>query len=127
MPGEGGIGKIFHYINGRFDAHQRVYAITQFRPDVFGKFVYFYMARNFGAHAMQNSVKATVDLLRLPTFLNFEIVMPPTIEEQTAVAAILSDLDTEIAALEARLGKARNLKQGMMQELLTGRICPYER
>ena len=42
-------------------------------------------------------------------------------EEQTAIATILSDMDEEIAALEAKLSKARLLKQGMMQELLTGR------
>jgi type I restriction enzyme, S subunit len=46
----------------------------------------------------------------------------PTVPEQTAIATVLSDLDAEIAALEARLAKARLLKQGMMQELLTGRI-----
>ena len=122
VPGEGGIGSIFHYIQGRFDVHQRVYAITQFSSETSAKFVYFYIAEKFGVHAMQNSVKATVDSLRLPTFRNFEIVMPPTREEQTAIAAILSDMDAEIAALEAKLAKARSLKQGMMQELLTGRI-----
>ena len=41
--------------------------------------------------------------------------------EQTAIATILSDMDAEIAALEAKLSKARQIKQGMMQELLTGR------
>jgi len=46
----------------------------------------------------------------------------PQVEEQTAIAAILSDMDAEIAALESKLGKAHQLKQGMMQELLTGRI-----
>ena len=46
----------------------------------------------------------------------------PSPSEQTAIAAILSDMDAEIAALEAKLAKARQLKQGMMQELLTGRI-----
>ena len=46
----------------------------------------------------------------------------PSLEEQTAIAAILSDMDTELAALESRLAKARQIKQGMMQELLTGRI-----
>ena len=122
IPGEGNIGNIFHYVRGRFDVHQRVYAITQFSPETSGWFVYFYMAEKFGAHAMQNSVKATVDSLRLPTFQNFEIVMPPTAEEQTAIATILSDMDAELAALETKLAKARQIKQGMMQELLTGRI-----
>ncbi len=46
----------------------------------------------------------------------------PNVSEQTAIAAILSDMDAEIAGLETKLSKARLLKQGMMQELLTGRI-----
>ena len=46
----------------------------------------------------------------------------PTLPEQTAIATILSDMDTEIAALKAKLSKVRQIKQGMMQELLTGRI-----
>lgn len=46
----------------------------------------------------------------------------PALAEQIAIATLLSDMDAEIAALEAKLTKARNLKQGMMQELLTGRI-----
>ena len=51
----------------------------------------------------------------------FQILFPDY-EEQTAIATILSDMDAEIAALEVKLAKARSLKQGMMQELLTGRI-----
>lgn len=46
----------------------------------------------------------------------------PSISEQKAIAAVLSDMDAELAALEAKLSKARAIKQGMMQELLTGRI-----
>jgi restriction endonuclease S subunit len=46
----------------------------------------------------------------------------PSLAEQTAIATLLSDMDAEIAALESRLAKTREIKQGMMQELLTGRI-----
>jgi type I restriction enzyme S subunit len=122
VPGEGRIGEIFHYVNGRFDVHQRVYAIAQFKQGISGKFVHSYMAMNFGAWAMQNTVKATVDSLRLPTFKTFEMLIPPTEDEQDAIAAVLSEMDAELAALEARRDKTRELKQGMMQELLTGRI-----
>jgi type I restriction enzyme S subunit len=52
----------------------------------------------------------------------FSFELPKTVEEQTAIAAALSDMDAELAALEARRDKTRALKQGMMQELLTGRI-----
>ena len=47
---------------------------------------------------------------------------PNTIAEQTAIATVLSDMDTEIESLESKLAKAREIKQGMMQELLTGKI-----
>lgn len=52
---------------------------------------------------------------------NLEILFP-SFTEQVAIAAVLSDMDVELAALEARRDKTRNIKQGMMQELLTGRI-----
>jgi type I restriction enzyme, S subunit len=50
------------------------------------------------------------------------LLLRPSVAEQTAIATILSDIDAEIAALQAKLAKARQLKEGMMQELLTGRI-----
>jgi type I restriction enzyme S subunit len=51
-----------------------------------------------------------------------KITLPvPSVPEQAAIATILSDMDTDIAVLEEKLAKARNLKKGMMQELLTGR------
>ena len=122
IPGEGNIGKIFHYINGKFDYHQRVYKISDFNEGYSGKYIYRYMSEYFGRHAMENSVKATVDSLRLPTFQIFTIPFPKTIQEQTRIANILSDMDAEIAALEKQLTKARCIKQGMMQNLLTGKV-----
>jgi type I restriction enzyme S subunit len=59
--------------------------------------------------------------LRWPTFSEL-VVNLPYIDEQEAIAAILSDMDAEIAALERRRDKARAIRQGMMQQLLTGRI-----
>ncbi len=53
---------------------------------------------------------------------NFKVLIPISQKEQTAIAQILSDMDTEIDALENRLEKTRAIKEGMMQELLTGRI-----
>jgi len=81
-----------------------------------------FMSQNFNIHAMKNTVKATVDSLRLPTFSNFEISFPPTKTEQTTIAAILSDMDSEIESLEQKRDKYTMLKQGMMQQLLTGKI-----
>ncbi len=122
IPGEGNIGKIYHYINGKFDFHQRVYKISDFKSGYFSKYIYRYISEYFGRHAMENSVKATVDSLRLPTFQVFEIPFPPTYKEQENISSILSDMDEEIAALETKLEKYRNLKTGMLQNLLTGKI-----
>lgn len=121
IPGEGNIGEIFHYINGKFDAHQRVYVINNFSDICMGKYIYFQLKSNFGRYAMQNTVKATVDSLRLPTFKEFQITLPSK-QEQTAIATILSDMDAEIEALKDRLEKTKEIKQGMMQQLLTGKI-----
>lgn len=49
-------------------------------------------------------------------------IMLPGIEEQTAIATILSDMDAELEALEQKLAKVHDIRQGMMQQLLTGRI-----
>lgn len=53
---------------------------------------------------------------------NIKIKIPKSLTEQTRIATILSDMDAELEALEGQLGKARKVKQGMMQELLTGRV-----
>ncbi|MDE0102752.1 MAG: restriction endonuclease subunit S [Bryobacterales bacterium] len=50
------------------------------------------------------------------------VTCPPTLAEQSAIATVLSDMDAEIAALECRLDKTRSIKQGMMQQLLTGAV-----
>ncbi|KSX99268.1 hypothetical protein APT95_07950 [Providencia stuartii] len=60
--------------------------------------------------------------------LGFNLLISNSQEEQTAIATILSDMDDEIQALEQRLGKTRQIKQGMMQELLTGKTrLPYDK
>ncbi len=117
-----GTGKVFHYINGRFDAHQRVYRISEFNERVNGYFFYLYFSSHFYGRIMQMTAKSSVDSVRREMIARMLIPLPPTKTEQTAIAAILSDMDAEIASLEAKLAKARRLKQGMMQELLTGRI-----
>ncbi|OBW92263.1 restriction endonuclease subunit S, partial [Gallibacterium anatis] len=53
---------------------------------------------------------------------SFKISIPKSLKEQTAIATILSDMDTEIDALSKRLQKVRSLKQGLMQQLLSGKM-----
>jgi type I restriction enzyme S subunit len=63
----------------------------------------------------------TVESIELSWLKRFAVQLP-NMEEQTAIATVLSDMDTEIESLESKLAKAREIKQGMMQELLTGKI-----
>lgn len=122
IPGEGNIGEIFHYINGKFDYHQRVYKISNFPKNISGKYIFYQMKYSFGKYALKNTVKATVDSLRLSTFINYSMSFPPTYFEQKAIATVLSDMDNEINALEKKLEKYRQIKQGMMEQLLSGKI-----
>lgn len=80
---------------------------------------------------MSPMIQNTIDLLQtvgaqpklaLTRIRKFLIPLPPTKAEQEAIATTLSDMDADISALEAKLIKARAIKQGMMQELLTGNI-----
>ncbi len=85
-------------------------------------FYYLLCSRVFEAFLAQLSAGSTINHLYQKDFVSFIYETPATIGEQVAIATILSDMDADIAALEAKLAKARQLKQGMMQELLTGRI-----
>jgi type I restriction enzyme S subunit len=73
----------------------------------------------FARIAMQTTSVAHLGVSR---FAELQLAWPREAAEQEAIAAVLTDMDAGIAALEAKLAKARNIKQGMMQELLTGRI-----
>jgi len=117
-----GTGKVFHYVNGKFDAHQRVYRISDFSERINGYFFFLYFSCNFYNRIMQMTAKSSVDSVRREMIANMLIPIPPTKAEQGAIAEIIRDAEAEIDGLEAKLGKARKIKQGMMQELLTGRI-----
>jgi len=85
-----------------------------------------FLSHQFHSEAFKQRVR-TVAVGQTMASLNTQIlrgvlVSLPSITEQTAIADVLSDMDQEIAENEARLEKARDLKKGMMQELLTGRI-----
>lgn len=70
----------------------------------------------------QLAAGSTINHLYQKDFVHFTFEIPPTTEEQEAIAAVLDDMDQELGALELRLGKTRAIKQGMMQQLLTGKV-----
>lgn len=83
---------------------------------------FYYVLRSKIFKDFLNKLQAgsTINHLYQKDFIHFSFTAPP-VPEQKAIAQILYDMDTEIDTLEQRLAKARSLKTGMMQELLTGR------
>jgi type I restriction enzyme S subunit len=98
-----------------FGAFMCVYR-TEFHDFIFHQFQSHVIKRQVHEH-----LGATINQITNKSLNSFEIPIPP-LDEQKAIATVLSDMDTEIVSLEAKLAKAREIKQGMMQELLTGRI-----
>ncbi|AKB77550.1 Type I restriction-modification system, specificity subunit S [Methanosarcina horonobensis HB-1 = JCM 15518] len=87
------------------------------------EFFYYLLCSNiFTEFLVQLSAGSTINHLYQKDFVNFTYKTPATIKEQISIATTLSDMDSEITALEERLAKARQIKQSMLQELLTGRI-----
>ena len=113
-----GVGKIFHYIHGKFDFHQRVYCIYNFNQSVLGKYLYYQFSTNFFNRVMQLTAKSSVDSVRREMIADMKLPFPKTTIEQTAIANALSDMDALIAQTEKLIEKKKAIKQGVMQELL---------
>jgi len=112
IPGEGSEFPPRYY-KGKFDLHQRAYALTQFNAE--GKFVFFLVDQRKAQLAGQ-AVKTTVLSLRMPILENFRITIPSKSEQQK-IANCLSSLD-EVIDLEARkLDALKTHKKGLMQQL----------
>ena len=113
-----GTGKIFHYISGKFDFHQRVYKVSHFSNKLNGFYFYLYFRNHFYNRIMQMTAKSSVDSVRMEMIADMLIPLPP-LPEQEAIAEVLSDTDALITTLEKRIAKKRNIKQGAIQTLLT--------
>ena len=87
------------------------------------RFIYFSLQTESVEQFFRDGLTGTtIRNLGLVTIRNTPISIPRQYEEQRAIATVLSDIDAEIAALETRLAKTRSIKQGMMQQLLTGKV-----
>ena len=114
VAGDGvGAGKVFHYINGKHDCHQRVYRIRDFHPEVMGRFIYCVLSEQFPSYMERRNDKASVDSLRLPAFKSFPVSYPD-VNEQKRIVTILDSIDDTISELRAQLVKSQSIKQGMM-------------
>ncbi|WP_300978344.1 restriction endonuclease subunit S [Flavobacterium sp.] len=113
IPGEG-MRFIPKYYEGKFNLHQRAYALKDFICD--GKFVYYWMAFNSNLLS-RKAVQSTVLSLRLPILQAFPISVPKNPTEQQKIASCLSSLDQLLTAHANKLETLKTYKKGLMQNL----------
>lgn len=124
MAGDGvGAGKVFHYFNGKFDYHQRVYNLHQINR-INGRFLFYYLQATFPIRIEVDNAKSTVDSVRLPMLLDFPVVFG-TKEEQNL---ILSFIDRKCAQIDSLISEKQNLhdkltayKKSLIYEYVTGK------
>ncbi|WP_421920416.1 restriction endonuclease subunit S [Marinifilum sp.] len=119
-----GVARVFHYATGKFDYHQRVYRISNFK-EVLGRFLFFYISENLKKEVFKTSVSTTVDSLRLPMFLNFPVIIPDEIEQIEIVSFIeaeVSKIDHVISQAEKEINLIREYQQNLISEAVTGKI-----
>ncbi len=101
-----------------------IYVVCSPKKDINSFFLHRLLKLDSYRQEFANATTSSINRrgsLRWPAFSIIHVTLPP-IDEQVAIAAVLNDVETEIAALEKRRDKTRAIKQGMMQQLLTGRV-----
>ena len=113
--GDWNIWKVFHYINGKYDLHQRCYKISDFK-DIFWKYFYYYFSTKFYKRAMSMTAKATVDSVRLEMISDM-LIRFPSLPEQEKIRSLFEQLDSQITKNQQKLEKLKNMKQSFLQKL----------
>ena len=98
-----GTGKVFHYVNGKYDIHQRVYRMFDFSKEITGRYFYYYFSNHFYNRVMAMTAKTSVDSVRYEMIADMDIVIP-TVQEQQAISAIFENLDNLITLHQRKLG-----------------------
>lgn len=114
--GDGNIGRVFHYVNGKFDLHQRCYKMTEFQK-VLGIYFFYYFSSSFYDRAIKMSAKATVDSVRLDMIANMPVLYPESIEEQQAIADYFTNLDSLIISQTQHLDKLKQIKSACLDNM----------
>ncbi|CAD2079306.1 restriction endonuclease subunit S [Jeotgalicoccus coquinae] len=110
-----GVGKVFHYVNGKFDYHQRVYKISDFK-NYNGLFFYYYFSNNFKYEARKYNAKTSVDSVRreMITKMNF----PDTsLNEQVQVGQFFKEIDNIITLHHRKLHRLNRIKQVYLNKM----------
>lgn len=116
-----GTGKVFHFINGKCEIHQRVYKIYDFKNYIEPKFFFYYFAEYFNLRVQALSAKNSVDSVRMEMISEMDINVPP-ISEQKKIAENLNSVDRKIELALIKSEKLKIIKKGLMNDLLTGKV-----
>lgn len=120
-----GVGKVFHYINGKFDFHQRVYKFSAFKS-VMGKFLFHYIESLFFNVANLGTAKSTVDSLRLPLIQDFPVVFSTDKNEQASIIEFINmnngKIEKSISLKEREIEKLKEYKSTLINSAVTGKI-----
>ncbi|WP_322875692.1 restriction endonuclease subunit S [Mycoplasmopsis felis] len=114
--GDGNIGKIFHYVNGKFDLHQRCYLIYEFQ-NIWPKYFYYYFSQNFYKRAILMSYTATVNSIRMNTITDMYIMFPKELIEQQKIGDFFSKIDNLLNLYHSKLNKLKQIKEALLQKM----------
>ena len=114
--GDGNIGRVFHYVNSKFDLHQRCYKMTGFQ-NVWGKYFYYFFSTRFYDRAMKMTAKATVDSVRLEMISEMDILKPTEINEQKKIADFFTHLDNLITLHQRKLDALKKIKSALLEKM----------
>ncbi len=105
IPGEGGIGDIFHYVKGKYALHQRVYRLI-FNNACCVKYIYYYLSAHFKQYILGKALTAAVTSIRKPMLESFSIPLPP-LPVQEEIVRILDAMTDLQENLEKELEERR--------------------
>ncbi|KIE25707.1 hypothetical protein LK08_17630 [Streptomyces sp. MUSC 125] len=118
--GQGGTGKVFHYFDGKFQAHQRVYVFIDFHG-ITGRYFYYYLSTFLRPIALAGSNTVTMESLRRPLLAGFPVAVPPA-DEQTLIVEHLDEQTAKINQLIAETERFIELAQERRAALITAAV-----
>lgn len=122
---DGTIGKVAYIsdLNRPATLNSGVFVVKPITDAYTAHFMFYVLESSvFKEFLQQLSAGSTINHLYQKDLVKFDLYVPPTTEEQEAIIGILCDMDLDIYKLEEKLSKYQKIKQGMMDELLTGKV-----
>ncbi|MBD5457210.1 MAG: restriction endonuclease subunit S [Lachnospiraceae bacterium] len=111
-----GTGKVFHYVNGKYDLHQRVYRMFDFSDGITAKYFYYYFSNHFFNRVMSMTAKTSVDSVRYEMIAEMEIALPK-VQEQKAISAFFDSLDNLITLHQHKLDRLQNIRKACLEKM----------